>query len=156
MAVEPSTSPWKCSPVPCESPCPRAIHAVTVELPGPPHLLPWAVPTGVDPPKPDRDCRTGCREGRSGAACLYSSVSFPLLVLSLVVYQLWPEGTWVAQPPLRKVSSPSAEGTVIWPRQWPWCPPLACGVRAHAPHVCHVRVSTVCLLWHPACLGWFV
>lgn len=45
MVVEPSTLPWKCSPVPRESPCSHAIHAVTVELPGPSHLLPCTVPT---------------------------------------------------------------------------------------------------------------
>ena len=70
--------------MPCEPPCPHAICAVTVELPGPSHLLPCAVPTGVGPPKHDRDRRRGCREGWAGAARLCPSIPSPRLVLSHV------------------------------------------------------------------------
>lgn len=40
--------------------------------------------TGVGPPKPDRDSRTGCQEGWAGAARLCPSVPLPCLVLSRV------------------------------------------------------------------------
>lgn len=140
MAVEPSTLLYKCSPVPCKSPCPHAICAVAVELPGSSHLLPCAVPTGVGPPKPDRNSRTGCWEGRAGAARLCPSVPFPRLVLSGVCMSCGLSG----------------RSLVPQQRKRPCRLSPACGVRAHAPRVCHVCVSTACLLQHPACLGWFV
>lgn len=139
-ATEPSTLPWRCCFVPFESPCPRAICAVAVELPGPSHLLPCAVSTGVGPLKPD-GLRTGCWEGWSRAAHPRSFVSFVLLVSSLDVYQLWPKGRLGGSATTRGSSRPSAEEVAIWPRQWPWYPSPACRVGARVPCVCHVYVS---------------
>lgn len=141
MDVESSTFPWKCSPVPFESPCPRAIHTVTVALPGPSHLLPCAVPTGVDPSQ-------GTAGRLPGGLAVCSSISFPLLVLSLVHVSAVARGTlgWLSHHSGRRLvpqqrELPSCQGSGHGVPTHP-----ACGVRARAPCVCHVCVSTVCLL----------
>lgn len=64
-------------------------------------------------PKPDRDSRTGCREGWAGAAHLCPSVPFPRLVLSRVYVSA------VAQRALGWISHLSGRWLVPQHRTWP-------------------------------------
>lgn len=88
--------------------------------------------TGMGPPKPDRDSKTGCWEGWAGAARLCPSVPLLRLVLSHVLcYQLWPQG---------------------WPvprqRKWPFgqgSSPSVCPLPVESGHVRLMSVMSACL-----------
>lgn len=121
--------------MPCEPPCSHAICAVTVELPGPSHLLPCAVPTGVGSPKPDRDSRRGHREGWAGAACLCPSVPSPRLVLSRVCVSA------VTQRALGWLSHFSGRWLVPQQRTWP----SGQGFGISSPHRWSQGTCTSCL-----------